>query len=139
MHVDGNAYRIIQDVPRKGNVDRNIRPATTRSRKAATFPARGTWIEISAFQVHQVSSWDVPRKGNVDRNSPSSSTSWHQPATFPARGTWIEMLRVMYSLRRDSATFPARGTWIEIFADPAIKRRQAADVPRKGNVDRNVS
>ena len=56
------------DVPRKGNVDRNQIVAEHAETVLATFPARGTWIEIrqrrSAHGVH----CDVPRKGNVDRN-----------------------------------------------------------------------
>ena len=35
------------DVPRKGNVDRNVEMPETRLMDIATFPARGTWIEIA--------------------------------------------------------------------------------------------
>ena len=35
----------------------------------STFPARGTWIEISASSADDVTLSDVPRKGNVDRNA----------------------------------------------------------------------
>ena len=56
-----------------------------------TFPARGTWIEISGAYC---------------------SLYTHLP-TFPARGTWIEMLSE-YEVVGSCRTFPARGTWIEI-------------------------
>ena len=56
-----------------------------------TFPARGTWIEISVMLMN-VHGWgDVPRKGNVDRNSGVPCKAVGASATFPARGTWIEM------------------------------------------------
>ena len=35
---------------------------------SATFPARGTWIEILLIVVPMHDGRDVPRKGNVDRN-----------------------------------------------------------------------
>ena len=35
------------DVPRKGNVDRNADEMGTVERQLKTFPARGTWIEMS--------------------------------------------------------------------------------------------
>ena len=34
------------DVPRKGNVDRNVNVLRAAAEALATFPARGTWIEI---------------------------------------------------------------------------------------------
>ena len=35
-----------------------------------TFPARGTWIEITAARRRERRTHDdVPRKGNVDRNA----------------------------------------------------------------------
>ena len=36
------------DVPRKGNVDRNVSLAGGHPVLGLTFPARGTWIEIQA-------------------------------------------------------------------------------------------
>ena len=60
----------LRDVPRKGNVDRNLAALVGVVGNTATFPARGTWIEISSAQ-HCV--------------------SWRSCETFPARGTWIEM------------------------------------------------
>ena len=102
------------DVPRKGNVDRNVPIHYTRldriqtfpargtwiemSRRCAarvlplsTFPARGTWIEITLALLQPAKPLDVPRKGNVDRNINSSEENKYDFATFPARGTWIEI------------------------------------------------
>ena len=57
------------DVPRKGNVDRNSERVKRTVDYAWTFPARGTWIEISCSPCQiLLSDRDVPRKGNVDRN-----------------------------------------------------------------------
>ena len=39
--------RGVWDVPRKGNVDRNIQRRGQRQQRPRTFPARGTWIEMS--------------------------------------------------------------------------------------------
>ena len=79
-----------------------------------TFPARGTWIEITEGRERSYLHLDVPRKGNVDRNCRYS--------------------RDKCNLNR--RTFPARGTWIEI---SCMRTRSSCsgDVPRKGNVDRN--
>ena len=38
---------VMADVPRKGNVDRNADEMGTVERQLKTFPARGTWIEMS--------------------------------------------------------------------------------------------
>ena len=57
------------DVPRKGNVDRNVSNREGLRGVAETFPARGTWIEITTRREVNTRRWhDVPRKGNVDRN-----------------------------------------------------------------------
>ena len=57
-----------RDVPRKGNVDRNITAAALRALPRGTFPARGTWIEMLTSVSEETGLPDVPRKGNVDRN-----------------------------------------------------------------------
>ena len=62
-----------------------------RLRRWATFPARGTWIEINLCP-------DCERE---------------ERATFPARGTWIEIFKACTE-SDTTETFPARGTWIEI-------------------------
>ena len=59
------------DVPRKGNVDRNV---------TDNLPTI-------------LQSGDVPRKGNVDRNLACRARPWARLRTFPARGTWIEIGR----------------------------------------------
>ena len=64
--------KIVSDVPRKGNVDRNIHASILRRHILWTFPARGTWIEIATFEIDPETGLDVPRKGNVDRNLPAS-------------------------------------------------------------------
>ena len=56
-----------------------------------TFPARGTWIEIEVVPVIEIIMIDVPRKGNVDRNGLTPPVAGWTQATFPARGTWIEI------------------------------------------------
>ncbi len=58
----------LNDVPRKGNVDRNNCSETKRPGLALTFPARGTWIEMLVSSVSFFINSDVPRKRNVDRN-----------------------------------------------------------------------
>ena len=40
------------DVPRKGNVDRNVFPTMKEQIDRETFPARGTWIEIWRLTRH---------------------------------------------------------------------------------------
>ena len=63
-----------------------------RRRRRWTFPARGTWIEITPPDASGASYSDVPRKGNVDRNLDYyASNGWKVGKTFPARGTWIEI------------------------------------------------
>ena len=59
----------LRDVPRKGNVDRNMLIATNAPGIIG----------------------DVPRKGNVDRNCDHAYNTTFIRMTFPARGTWIEM------------------------------------------------
>ena len=44
--ADNWSYKVI-DVPRKGNVDRNNAILSGEEGGGATFPARGTWIEMS--------------------------------------------------------------------------------------------
>ena len=58
-----------------------------------SFPAMGTWIEISLSSVVAV---------------PVSSS-------FPAMGTWIEISDILIGKDRH-LSFPAMGTWIEILA-----------------------
>ena len=59
----------LRDVPRKGNVDRNLAALVGVVGNTATFPARGTWIEILNWRKSGIRrSNDVPRQGNVDRN-----------------------------------------------------------------------
>ena len=96
-------------------MDRNITAAALRALPRATFPARGTWIEMGV------------------REDETKKRLW----TFPARGTWIEIFRGDAKYL-EHWTFPARGTWIEITRlSMSGKRRE--DVPRKGNVDRNIT
>ena len=103
------------DVPRKGNVDRNLETLKVMRKAWETFPARGTWIEIPEVRNSPKTSLDVPRKGNVDRNDEIlKNVALRLAATFPARGTWIEMKYMMI-----------------------ISCMETVDVPRKGNVDRN--
>ena len=64
--------------------------------QAATFPARGTWIEMQKNEIlTKTIGQDVPRKGNVDRNNAILSGEEGGGATFPARGTWIEIRPVL--------------------------------------------
>ena len=81
----------MDDVPRKGNVDRNAATCCPVYPDSKTFPARGTWIEISYCRHKPRRNGDVPRKGNVDRNYDLTAGDMIRQMTFPARGTWIEM------------------------------------------------
>ena len=56
-----------------------------------SFPAMGTWIEISSPSA----------------NPPSA-------LSFPAMGTWIE-IPPAFTYSHGISLFPAMGTWIEIF------------------------
>ena len=62
------AYIASTDVPRKGNVDRNVCDSVPSANISVTFPARGTWIEMRRRKPKILAWTDVPRKGNVDRN-----------------------------------------------------------------------
>ncbi len=81
-----------------------------------TFPARGTWIEITSTTELALATNDVPRKGNVDRNDDSSISAKENAADVPRKGNV------------DRNPLPVR---LVQFAE--------ADVPRKGNVDRNIT
>ena len=82
IHVSRSIIGLCFDVPRKGNVDRNLAFPGALRRAGKTFPARGTWIEIGS---------PVGRP-------------WVSRETFPARGTWIEIwgyeLYELYRARR---------------------------------------
>ena len=116
--MDRNIHRVNvvhdlrRDVPRKGNVDRNIWDLPTFQPLDATFPARGTWIEIALVKMSVQCSWDVPRKGNVDRNE-TIRTDMGREVDVPRKG----------NVDRNSI-LASRSIW-------------SSDVPRKGNVDRN--
>ena len=45
LHPDHRVNAVV-DVPRKGNVDRNVMCDKCGRQTSRTFPARGTWIEI---------------------------------------------------------------------------------------------
>ena len=138
MPVQREQAEMYQDVPRKGNVDRNDKLVDMGALEGTTFPARGTWIEMEHGPELSQRYVDVPRKGNVDRNLEVYMATVNTNVTFPARGTWIEIRIVDTPLAAAGWTFPARGTWIEISG----RRRRTChprDVPRKGNVDRNVA
>ena len=102
-------------------------------KESMTFPARGTWIEISVRGCQWTRPRDVPRKGNVDRNdyiaAAEPDPEGRSPqgerrigATFPPRpGPFL-------------STFPLRGT-----SPHKIRRRSAGlrisiHVPLAGNV-----
>ena len=55
-------------VPRTGYVDRNIHPSYILSAHAASYPARGTWIEMMSQSLPSSDITVVPRTGYVDRN-----------------------------------------------------------------------
>ena len=75
------------DVPRKGNVDRNIIPRA---------------MLTGAL-------YDVPRKGNVDRNQDGKALTVDEIGTFPARGTWIEMAVVAAGMATGVVDVPRKG------------------------------
>ena len=106
----------MRDVPRKGNVDRNIAPQHVAYSLSRTFPARGTWIEICSYQG---------RLSGGDE-------------TFPARGTWIEIKykNLLGSTRPD---VPRKGNVDRNEHSRLVLGFNLQDVPRKGNVDRNVA
>ena len=81
-----------------------------------TFPARGTWIEMSNTAI------------------PNSARA----LTFPARGTWIEMCLEDELLYLKSVDVPRKGNVDRNMSLQAV-RGIINDVPRKGNVDRNTS
>ena len=139
MSASSREKRKRPDVPRKGNVDRNL-GINSPSRVFADVPRKGNVDRNETIRTdmgREVE--DVPRKGNVDRNIAQDVEQAMQAAgTFPARGTWIEMRRNRRDKQDGTRTFPARGTWIEI-GKVKCQRESYTDVPRKGNVDRNTN
>ena len=101
------------DVPRKGNVDRNAELRQSAAGRSKTFPARGTWIEISVSVSSPGTSIDVPRKGNVDRN-PSPRDYKRHRTDVPRKGNVDRNAEPAEDAKSGVMTFPARGTWIEI-------------------------
>ena len=81
---------------------------------SASYPARGTWIEMTTSHSPGSRLRVVPRTGYVDRN--------------------LLLLLLVSVLRR---SYPARGTWIEMFF-PWSKLPRMKVVPRTGYVDRNI-
>ena len=105
----------LPDVPRKGNVDRNADGTLSAGGAVATFPARGTWIEIQRTMPRRSPpSQDVPRKGNVDRNPAYTETSISARADVPRKGNVDRNTPIRGIAPHCTRTFPARGTWIEI-------------------------
>ena len=86
LQTSGNNLSQFADVPRKGNVDRNVEDGAHGHPERLTFPARGTWIEIyirpSVLEPHH----DVPRKGNVDRNPIMVKLTHWQNGDVPRKG-----------------------------------------------------
>ena len=64
-----------QVVPRKGDVDRNLRQPLPHIYRNVSSPARGTWIEIPPDKKSIQKTHVVPRKGDVDRNMLESDSS----------------------------------------------------------------
>ena len=81
--MDAQWEGIEDDVPRKGNVDRNSLTPAAWTKTRRTFPARGTWIEIIFAPPYASYETDVPRKGNVDRNSAFRSAEGMAPRRSP--------------------------------------------------------
>ena len=78
-----------------------------------SFPAMGTWIEISSPSANPPSALSFPAMGTWIEIPPAFTYS-HGISLFPAMGTWIEISSP--SANPPSAlSFPAMGTWIEIF------------------------
>ena len=102
-------------VPRTGYVDRNRGEPPCSTQAPWSYPARGTWIEMSGRRFFSQNICVVPRTGYVDRNTTASSLSPISERSYPARGTWIEI------------------SWGGGYAAPLIV------VPRTGYVDRNGS
>ena len=74
------------DVPRKGNVDRNVGNGRGYHLRHVTFPARGTWIEITLRARAYYQKPDVPRKGNVDRNNNDDAAIDEAKNDVPRKG-----------------------------------------------------
>ena len=126
-----------------------------------SYPARGTWIEMTTACSRSQRRRVVPRTGYVDRNlcpsglqtmclcvvprtgyvdrnvlrrEPGSKWLW----SYPARGTWIEITEILPFLRVEQLSYPARGTWIEMRMPTCLPSAPAV-VPRTGYVDRNFN
>ena len=124
----------------------------------ASYPARGTWIEMvitgdnvgDIIVVPRTGYVDrndfsgllkglaevVPRTGYVDRNVEEVTALAAAKTSYPARGTWIEMFSSR-KVRWVTRSYPARGTWIEMLCSSS-NILPAGVVPRTGYVDRNV-
>ena len=76
IHPAQCTYHTSPVVPRKGDVDRNIKCALGLADRFLSSPARGTWIEMRSTRTSKC------------RCGPSS----------PARGTWIEIVNGLKSI-----------------------------------------
>ena len=68
MRRPRSALRRSTVVPRKGDVDRNVKMPSGNGLTTASSPARGTWIEMQFIASVGFPIAVVPRKGDVDRN-----------------------------------------------------------------------
>ena len=96
--------RTESDVPRKGNVDRNLENG-----------------------IRDAASQDVPRKGNVDRNSSPKTNPYSRDPDVPRKGNVDRNAEPAEDAKSGVMTFPARGTWIEI----KVKNRKGATRKRR--------
>ena len=126
------------DVPRKGNVDRNLVRLRAWTMKPGTFPARGTWIEMLIVTIEIIIALlTFPARGTWIEISPETTSSYI-PSDVPRKGNVDRNVTHFERIIEYNPTFPARGTWIEIRAS-RLRAQIRRDVPRKGNVDRNVA
>ena len=111
-----NTVRGLFDVPRKGNVDRNLATSASDTLYPVDVPRKGN-VDRNFDSIFNflIDFNDVPRKGNVDRNPSRYSSPLRATRDVPRKGT----VDRNETIRTDSD-------------------REVEDVPRKGNVDRNT-
>ena len=103
-------------VPRRGYVDRNVFWIQAQLLQDGSYPARGTWIEISSTQ----------------------QPCRRPPGSYPARGTWIEII-ILIVLFVNRAVVPRTGYVDRNMSSMVCLQVRNTVVPRTGYVDRNIT
>ena len=103
-----------------------------------SFPAMGTWIEITSASINGLICSVVPCNGNVDWNILAGKTMGALKKVVPCNGNVDWNTAIGQKKKGEKLSFPAMGTWIEILL-PFCKYVPNGVVPCNGNVDWNFA